>query len=80
MLEIGALKQETHKSSLSFWAKIQKYRDNLGYTLIQKKTHFISDIREDIRDNVFRIGQHRSINDILDNLADIKLHWNKELL
>ncbi|GBC05444.1 hypothetical protein RclHR1_06230004 [Rhizophagus clarus] len=73
MLEIGTLKQEAHESSSSFWAKIQKYEDHLGYTDKQKKTHFISGVRVDIRDEIFRIGQHRPINEILDSLADIEL-------
>ncbi|RGB28438.1 hypothetical protein C1646_767786 [Rhizophagus diaphanus] len=73
MLEIGTLKQEAHESSSSFWAKIQKYGDHLGYTDKQKKTHFISGIKVDIRDEIFRISQHRPINEILDSLADIEL-------
>ncbi|CAB4430133.1 unnamed protein product [Rhizophagus irregularis] len=73
MLEIGTLKQEAHESSSSFWAKIQKYGDHLGYTDKQKKTHFISGVRVDIRDEIFRIGQHRPIDEILDSLADIEL-------
>ena len=73
MLEIGTLKQEAHESSSSFWAKIQKYGDHLGCTDKQKKTHFISGVRVDIRDEIFRIGQHRPIDEILDSLADIEL-------
>ncbi|CAG8463854.1 9386_t:CDS:2 [Gigaspora margarita] len=30
-------------------------------------------VREDIREEVYRIGQHRPINDILDNLAELEL-------
>ncbi|CAB4421008.1 unnamed protein product [Rhizophagus irregularis] len=30
-------------------------------------------IREDIREEVYRIGQYRPINDILDNLAELEL-------
>jgi hypothetical protein len=56
MLEIEVLKQETHKSSSFFWAKIQKYEEYLSYTPAQKKIHFISGVREDIRDEVFRIS------------------------
>ena len=73
MLEIGALKQGVHESSSSFWAKIQKYGDHLDYTPKQKKMCFISGVRENIREDVFRIGQHRPIDDILDSLADIEL-------
>ena len=73
MLEIGVLKQEVHESSSSFWAKIQKYGDHLDYTPKQKKTYFMSGVREDIRKEVFRIGQYRPIDDILDSLADIEL-------
>ncbi|PKY54615.1 hypothetical protein RhiirA4_501868, partial [Rhizophagus irregularis] len=42
MLEIGSLKQGVHESVASFWAKIQKYGDQLGYTDAQKKTYFLS--------------------------------------
>jgi len=73
MLEIGSLKQGAHESVASFWAKIQKYGDQLGYTDAQKKTYFLSGVREDIREEVYRIGQHRPINDILDNLAELEL-------
>ena len=73
MLEIGALKQGVHESSSSFWAKIQKYGDHLDYTPKQKKMCFISGVREDIRKEVFRIGQYRPIDDILNSLADIEL-------
>ena len=41
--------------------------------LITKETHFISGVRVDIRDKIFRIGQHRPINEILDCLSDIEL-------
>ncbi|KAF0471686.1 hypothetical protein F8M41_025141 [Gigaspora margarita] len=37
MLKIGTLKQGTYESILSFWAKIQKYSDQLGYIPVQKK-------------------------------------------
>ncbi|CAB4434115.1 unnamed protein product [Rhizophagus irregularis] len=50
MLEIGSLKQGVHESVASFWAKIQKYGDQLGYTDAQKKTYFLSGVREDIRE------------------------------
>ncbi|GET04377.1 hypothetical protein GLOIN_2v1778046 [Rhizophagus clarus] len=73
MLEIGSLKQGAHESVASFWAKIQKYGDQLGYTDAQKKTYFLSGVRENIREEVYRIGQHRPINDILDNLAELEL-------
>ncbi|CAG8464640.1 13323_t:CDS:2 [Cetraspora pellucida] len=42
MLEIGALRQNIYESVPSFWAKIQKYGDQLGYTSAQKKSHFLS--------------------------------------
>jgi len=73
MLEIGTLKQGTHESVTSFWAKIQKYGDQLGYTSVQKKTSFISGVRHDILNDIFTIGRHRPINDILDSLEEIEL-------
>ena len=36
--------------------------------------HFISGVRVNIRDEIFRIGQHRPIDEILDSLVDIELH------
>ncbi|RIA92092.1 hypothetical protein C1645_821171 [Glomus cerebriforme] len=50
-----------------------KYEDHLVYTPAQKKTQFMLGIREDISDKVFRIGQHRPINDIFDSLTNIEL-------
>ena len=73
MLEIGTLKQGTHESVTSFWAKIQKYGDQLGYTPAQKKTSFISGVRHDILNNIFTIGRHKPINDILNSLEEIEL-------
>ena len=73
MLEINTLKQGTHESVPSFWAKIQKYRDQLGYTPAQKKTSFISGVRHDILNDIFAIGRHRPINDILDSLKEMEL-------
>src|SRR5437868_7462877 len=73
MLEINTLKQGTHESVPSFWAKIQKYGDQLGYTPAQKKTSFISGVRHDILNDIFTIGRHRPINDILDSLEEIEL-------
>ena len=73
ILEIGALKQGVYESVPSFWAKIQKYGDQLGYTPAQKKTHFLSGVRPDIRDEIYRIGQTKPINDIIDSLAELEL-------
>ena len=73
MLEINTLKQGTHESVPSFWAKIQKYGDQLGYTPAQKKTSFISEVRHDILNDIFTIGRHRPINDILDSLEEMEL-------
>ena len=73
MLEIGTLKQGTHESVPSFGAKIQKYGDQLGYISAQKKTSFISGVRHDILNDIFAIGRHRPINDILDSLEEIEL-------
>ncbi|CAG8826924.1 32863_t:CDS:2, partial [Racocetra persica] len=73
MLEIGALRQGVYESVSSFWAKIQKYGDQLGYTSAQKKTHFLSGVRPDIRDEIYRIGQTKPINDIIDSLAELEL-------
>ncbi|CAG8782719.1 43441_t:CDS:2 [Gigaspora margarita] len=73
MLEIGALRQGIYESVPSYWAKIQKYGDQLGYTLAQKKTHFLSRVRPDIRDEIYRIGQTKPINDIIDSLAELEL-------
>ncbi|CAG8850548.1 21548_t:CDS:1, partial [Racocetra persica] len=74
MLEIGALRQGVYKSVPSFWAKIQKYGDQLGYTPAQKKTYFLSGIRPDIKDEIYRIGQTKPINDIIDSFAELELH------
>jgi hypothetical protein len=73
MLEIGTLKQGTHESVTSFWAKIKKYGDQLGYTPAQKKSSFISGVRHDILNDIFMIGRHKPINDILDSLEEIEL-------
>ncbi|CAG8824998.1 19169_t:CDS:2 [Gigaspora margarita] len=73
MLEIGALKQGIYESVPSFWVKIQKYGDQLGYTPAQKKTHFLSGVRPDIRDEIYRIDQTKPINDIIDSLAELEL-------
>ncbi|CAB4380138.1 unnamed protein product [Rhizophagus irregularis] len=74
MFEIGALKQGAHESVSSYyWAKILKYGDQLGYTPAQKKTQFMSGVRNDIKEEIYRIGQHRAINDILDSLAELEL-------
>lgn len=73
MLEINTLKQGTHESVTSFWAKIQKYGDQLGYTPAQKKSSFISGVRHDILNDIFTIGRHRPINDILDSLEEMEL-------
>ncbi|CAG8841223.1 7560_t:CDS:2, partial [Racocetra persica] len=43
-----------------------KYGDQLGYTSAQKKTHFLSGVRPNIRDEIYRIGQTKPINDIID--------------
>ncbi|CAG8515427.1 3386_t:CDS:1 [Acaulospora colombiana] len=74
MLEIGALKQGIYESVPSFWAKIKKYGDQLGFTPAQKKTQFLSGVRKDIRDEIYRIGQTKPINDIIDSLAELELH------
>ncbi|CAG8777267.1 16308_t:CDS:1, partial [Gigaspora rosea] len=73
MLEIGALRQGLYETVPSFWAKIRKYGDQLGYTPAQKKTHFLSGVRSDIRDEIYRIGQTKPINDIIDSLAELEL-------
>ncbi|CAG8705063.1 29071_t:CDS:2, partial [Racocetra persica] len=73
MLEIRALRQGIYESVSSFWAKIQKYSDQLGYTPAQKKTYFLSRIRPDIRDEIYRIGQTKPINDIIDSLEELEL-------
>ena len=73
MLEINTLKQGTHESVPSFWAKIQKYGDQLGYISAQKKTSFISEVRHDILNDIFTISHHRPINDILDSLKEMEL-------
>ncbi|CAB5383939.1 unnamed protein product [Rhizophagus irregularis] len=49
------------------------YGDQLGYTPAQKKTQFMSGVRDDIKKEIYRIGQHRAINDILDSLAELEL-------
>ncbi|KAF0430273.1 hypothetical protein F8M41_005554 [Gigaspora margarita] len=56
MFEIGALKQGVHKSVSSYWVKILKYEDQLGYTPAQKKTQFMSRVRDDIKEKIYRIG------------------------
>ncbi|CAB5384968.1 unnamed protein product [Rhizophagus irregularis] len=58
MFEIGALKQEAHESVSSYWAKILKYGNQLGYSNAQKKTAFMSRVRKDIKEEIYRIGQH----------------------
>ncbi|GBC13578.2 hypothetical protein GLOIN_2v1778046 [Rhizophagus irregularis DAOM 181602=DAOM 197198] len=77
MFEIGALKQEAHESVSSYWAKILKYGNQLGYSNAQKKTAFMSRVRKDIKEEIYRIAekysQHRAINDILDSLAELEL-------
>ncbi|CAG8857089.1 35241_t:CDS:1, partial [Gigaspora margarita] len=73
MLEIGALRQGIYESVHLFWVKIQKYGDQLGYTPAQKKTHFLSGVRPDIRDEIYKIGQTKPINDIIDSLAELEL-------
>ena len=73
MLKIGTLKQGTHESVTSFWAKIKKYGDQLGYTPAQKKSSFISGVRHDILNDIFAIGRHKPINDILDSLEEMEL-------
>ncbi|CAG8728879.1 12237_t:CDS:1, partial [Ambispora leptoticha] len=73
MFEIGALKQGAHESASSYLAKILKYGDQLGYTPAQKKTQFMSGVRDDIKEEIYRIGQHRAINNILDSLAELEL-------
>ncbi|CAG8764491.1 6553_t:CDS:2, partial [Cetraspora pellucida] len=73
MLEIGALRQGVYESVPSFWTKIQKYGDQLGYTPAQKKTHFLSGVRPDIRDEIYRIGQTKPINNIIDSLEELEL-------
>ncbi|CAG8800591.1 24235_t:CDS:2, partial [Cetraspora pellucida] len=74
ILEIRALRQGIYKSVLSFWAKIQKYGNQLGYTPAQKKTHFLSRVRPDIRDEIYKIGQTKPINDIINSLAELELY------
>ncbi|CAG8695535.1 8261_t:CDS:2 [Racocetra persica] len=79
MLEIGALRQGIYESVSSFWAKIQKYGDQLGYTPAQKKTHFLSGVRPDIRDEIYRIGQTKPINDIIDTIEKIRDAHTKQI-
>jgi len=50
MFEIRALKQGAHESVSSYWAKVQKYGDQLDYTNAQKKTVFMSGVRVDIKE------------------------------
>ncbi|CAG8844865.1 17259_t:CDS:2, partial [Racocetra persica] len=38
-----------------------------------KKTHFLSGVRPDIRDKIYRIGQTKPINNIIDSLAELEL-------
>jgi hypothetical protein len=45
----------------------------LGYTPAQKKTSFISGVRHDILNDIFAIGYHKPINDILDSLEEMEL-------
>ncbi len=33
----------------------------------------MSEVRDDIKEEIYRIGQHRAINDILDSLAELEL-------
>ncbi|CAG8746114.1 20736_t:CDS:1, partial [Racocetra persica] len=73
MLEISVLKQGAYETVPSFWAKIQKYGDQLGYIPAQKKTYFLSRVRSDIRDEIYRIDQTKPINDIIDSLAELEL-------
>src|SRR3954447_1266125 len=73
MFEIRALKQGAHKNVSSYWTKILKYGDQLDYTSVQKKTKFMSGVRDDIKEEIYRIGQHKAINDILDSLAELEL-------
>ncbi|CAG8565231.1 19305_t:CDS:2 [Cetraspora pellucida] len=73
MLEIKALRQGVYKSISSFWTKIKKYGDQLDYTLVQKKPHFLSGVRPDIRDEIYRIGQTKPINNIINSLAKLEL-------
>ena len=40
---------------------------------VQKKTAFIFRVRVDIKEEIYRIGQHRAINDILNSLAELEL-------
>ncbi|CAG8783564.1 20739_t:CDS:2, partial [Cetraspora pellucida] len=75
MLEIGALRQGIYESIPSFWSKIQKYGNQLSYTLAQKKTYFLSEVRPDIRDKIYRIDQTKPINDIINSLAKLKLSF-----
>ncbi|CAG8606895.1 2561_t:CDS:2 [Gigaspora margarita] len=73
IFEIGALKQGVHESVSSYWAKILKYGDQLDYTPAQKKTQFMFRVKDDIKEEIYRIGQYRPINDILDSLAELEL-------
>ncbi|CAG8774905.1 27433_t:CDS:2, partial [Dentiscutata erythropus] len=50
-----------------------KYGDQLGYTPAQKKTHFLSEVKPDIKDEIYRIGQTKPINDIINSLAELEL-------
>ncbi|CAG8791596.1 6118_t:CDS:2, partial [Dentiscutata erythropus] len=40
-----------------------------------EKTHFLSGVRSDIRDEIYRISQTKPINDIIDSLAELELHY-----
>jgi hypothetical protein len=67
------LKQETHESIPSFWAKIQKYGNQLGYTPAQKKTSLMSGVRHNILNGIITISRYKPINDILDSLEEMEL-------
>ncbi|GBB87877.1 hypothetical protein RclHR1_14380002 [Rhizophagus clarus] len=63
-----------HYPTASRYIKMLEIRSlRQGYTDAQKKTYFLSEVREDIRNEIYRIGQHKPINDILDNLAKLEL-------
>ncbi|RIA85354.1 hypothetical protein C1645_830911 [Glomus cerebriforme] len=71
---LAGIQSGTHESITSFWAKIQKYGDQLGYTPVQKKTNFMSEVRYDILNDIIMIGYYKPINGILDSLEEMKLH------
>ncbi|CAG8746527.1 24313_t:CDS:2, partial [Racocetra persica] len=62
-----------HFPSTDRYLRIFEIGDQLGYTLAQKKTQFMSRVRDDIKKKIYRIGQHRPINNIFDNLAELEL-------